>query len=334
MATEIYIADHESAELMDLARLFGSDDGYRVRVGSAMTAAAEEIRLQIGSAEVLCVAMGEVTSEVMDAAPALRLIAKTGIGVDNIDLEAARDRGLSVIRTGNVNPEGVAEYLLGATIALLRRFGPMDRGLRSGRYDELRLTHSGLLPTITGRTIGILGFGSIGQRYASLLAPHGVELIALDPYGSGDVAQEMGVELVSKQAFFARSEVVAIAAVLTPETRHLIGREELRAMPAHAVVVNAARGPIVDERALVEALETGDIAGAALDVFEVEPLAAESPLLKLDNVLLTPHLAGATKHGFSRIGSRVFELVKLVLGGVPIPADSVVVEGAGLAVAR
>lgn len=328
---EVYVPDREAAEYMGLERRFAAHDAFQVRAGTPLTATAEEVAAGIGSAEVVCVAMGKVTAEVMDGAPNLRLIAKTGIGVDNIDLVAAEERRIPVIRAGNVNREGVAEYLLGALIALYRRFPQMDAAVRAGRYQEMRASNSGRLPALTGKTVGIVGLGAIGRRFARLVAPHEVRLIALDPHADPEAARELGVELMPKDRFFEECDVVAVAAVLTPETHHLVGREDLEALPDSAVIVNGARGPIIDEHALAEALESGSIAGAALDVFEIEPLAPESPLLKLENVLLTPHLAGTTSYGYERIGERVVELVSKFVVGEPLPPDSVVVAGVGLA---
>lgn len=332
-AAEIYVPDRESAEYMGLEAGLRAR-GYDVRVGTNMNAGAEEIAAGIGEAEIVCVAMGHVTAEVMDHAPNLRLIAKTGIGVDNIEVEAARERGIPVIRTGNVNQEGVAEYLLGATIALYRRFAEIDAAMREGNYQPLRGRYSGRLPALTGKTLGILGYGAIGKRLAKLAAPHELRMIALDPYADQQAADEAGVELVPKDTFFREADIVAVAAVLTPETHHLVGAAELAAMRPSSVLVNGARGPIVDEAALTEALRSRQIAGAALDVFEVEPLPGDSPLLELDNVLLTPHLAGTTDYGYERIGARVVELIDLFLNGGRLPPDSIVVDGSGIEVAR
>jgi D-3-phosphoglycerate dehydrogenase len=287
----------------------------------------------IGDADVVAVAFGRVDDAVMDAAPNLRLIVKCGIGVDCIDVEAARRRDIPVLRAAGVNFNSVAEWVLGAMISHLRRFIPLDRAVRNGGWQDERGRWTGVLPGLPGRTLGLFGVGSIGSRVAELAAAHGMHVIGFDPYLSVEAAGRVGVELVERDALFQRADVVSIHAVLTEETHHAVGRPELVQMPATAILVNSARGPIVDEAALVQALRTGEIAGAALDVLELEPAAPDNPLLTMDQVLLSPHLAGCTDTGYREIGAKASQLIDDVLRGVAVPADCVVSGGGVLRVA-
>ncbi|QEC49511.1 hypothetical protein FSW04_19355 [Baekduia soli] len=327
----VYLPDIESAERMRARRLL-EDRGFDVRVGDAFAASEQEVLAGIGDAEAVCVALGRVTAAVMDGAPELRLVVKTGIGVDNIDVAAARERNLPVLRMGRVNSFGPAEWVIGAAIAHLRRFSAMDAAVRRGEWGDLRQGASGLLPALTGRTLGIAGLGAIGQYLATLGRAHGMEVIAHDPYLPAEAAGRVGARLVSREDLFAQADVLSMNMVLTDETHHFVSTDELARMKPTALLANCSRGPVVDEAALAAALRDGVIAGAVIDVFEVEPPSADNPLFALEQVLLTPHLAGCTDHGYQEIGALTAELVDRFAHGRPVPRSSVVVEGEGLLV--
>jgi D-3-phosphoglycerate dehydrogenase / 2-oxoglutarate reductase len=331
MRTTVYVADREAAERMGVAGQL-SDRGFEVRTGSEFAAPAEQVAGEIGDARAVCTALSAISAAVMDAAPELQLIVKSGIGVDNIDVAAARERGLPVLRAGGVNSDGPAEWVIGAAIALLRRFGAMDAAVRRGEWADLRRSSSGLLPALTGRTLGIAGLGSIGAKLAALGRAHGMTVIAYDPYLSPDVADEAGVRLVERDELFRTADVVSLNVVLTEQTRHFVSTAELGMMRPEAVLLNCSRGPVVDEAALAAALADGTIAGAAIDVFESEPPAADNPLFELDNVLLTPHLGGCTDYGYREIGELTAELVDRFFLGEPVPRLSVAAEAPSLAV--
>jgi len=237
----------------------------------------------------------------------LEIVAKIGTGIDNVDLKAARDLGIPVTYTPGVNAQAVAEHAVGLTIAVRRDIVRNYELLASGKWrDEAALTQG-----LTGQTVGIVGFGRIGSRVAALLSGFNVELLAYDPYVLEQDTDISGAELTSLDDLLARSNVLSINAELTEETEGLIGRRELDLLKDSAVLVNTARGPVVSESALVEALEEDRIAGAGLDVFETEPLPADSRLHDFDNVVATPHAAGITRK--SRVES-VETLVSNVLG--------------------
>ena len=221
---------------------------------------------------------------VFAACPALRLVARVGVGFDAIDLDAATAAGVAVTVTPGTNSSSVADHALGLMLAVIRRIAEHDAAVRAGRWPRGSEAIGGEL---TGRTVGLVGYGAIGRLVARRLVGFDVALLAADPaYTGGDLA-----EPVMLPDLLARASVVSLHAPLVPSTRQLIGAAELRAMGHEAILVNTARGGLVDEEALLGALETGAIAGAGLDVFAREPPAVER-FAALRNVVLAPHLAG------------------------------------------
>jgi len=329
-AADVYVPEIEARDRMGV-EAFLRERGYDPRCGDAVSPpSASEVAAAIGGADVVAVALGRVDDAVMAAAPGLRLIVKCGIGVDCIEVEAARRRGIPVLRAGGVNFDGVAEWVIGTAILHLRRLRELDRLVRERRWLTDRPQLPGIVPGLKGRTIGLFGVGSIGSRTAELARVHGMRVIGFDPY----VDEAPGVELVARDALFREADVVSVHAVLTEESRHAIGAAELALMKPDALLVNAARGPIVDQAALADALRARAIGGAALDVFEVEPLEDDSPLMELDNVLLSPHVAGATDSGYKEIGGLSAALIDAFLRGEPVPRNCVVVQTGDLVVAQ
>lgn len=321
MPLRAYVPDAESHERMGLGRRLAGLDGIAVRLGGPAIAASEqETVAAIGDAEVICTALRPVTARVIAAAPELRLIVKTGIGTDNIALDAARARGIPVVRTAGVNFAGVAEYAIAGMLAFQRRFRDFDRAVRDGRWAETRAEWSGRIETLGGRTLGIAGLGAVGREVARLGLAHGMAVIAHDPYVTAADARRCGVLPVDKAELLRDADILSLNLLLTDETRHYIGEPELAAMKPGALLVNSSRGPVVDEAALARALQARALGGAVLDVFELEPLAAGSPLLALDNCLLTPHLAGCTRAGYEEIGTKAAELVAAFAHGEELPA--------------
>jgi D-3-phosphoglycerate dehydrogenase len=255
--------------------------------------------------DALCVMMGRVTPATLAAdAQRLKLIARFGVGYDTIDVEACTRRGVMI----TIAPDGVrrpvATTVITFVLALAQKLLVKDRITRSGRWAE-KLDHIGM--GLTGRTLGAIGLGNIGAEVFRLAAPFGMKHLACDPYASAASARELGVELCGFDELLQRSDFVSVMCPLNEQTRGLIGPRELGAMKPTAYLINTARGPIVQEKALYEALKSGRIAGAGLDVFEVEPTPADNPLLSLDNVIVTPHglcftdecLTGLARSAFS-----------------------------------
>jgi D-3-phosphoglycerate dehydrogenase len=232
-----------------------------------------------------------VDKTVIDNAKNLKIIARAGVGLDNIDVDYAVRRGIKVISTPDASTKAVAELTIGLMIALARRIIKFDRLMHNGEWCR----NSKLGVELTGKTLGIIGLGRIGGQVARLAKVFGMRIVAYDPYVSPIKAEKLKVELKKNlNDLLIESDFVSIHASLTSETRGLMGERELRLMKPTAFLINTARGAIVDEDALVKALKEKWIAGAALDVYSEEPLPKEHPLREMENVILTPHIGGST----------------------------------------
>jgi D-3-phosphoglycerate dehydrogenase len=326
------VADTEASERMGLGAQLESSSDFEARFGRELIAKAATVEAEVGDAEVVCVALGEVSAAAIAAAPDLRLIVKCGIGVDNIDAEAAAEAGIPVLRVGGVNFRGVAEYVIGAMIALSRHMVAFDEAVRQDEWVPVRTEWTGRVQALTDRTLGIVGVGSIGAEVARLAGAHGMRLLGYDPYLDPAVAAQLGVTLTSKEDLLETADIVSLSLLLNESTEGFISDPELALMKPSALLINASRGPIVDEAALIRALESRQIAAAALDVFEVEPLPLGSKLISLDNCLLSPHLAGCTDYGYREIGTAAMGLLESFRERRPVPVGSVVVGGGELLV--
>ncbi|NOZ28210.1 MAG: hydroxyacid dehydrogenase [Chloroflexi bacterium] len=247
------------------------------------------------------------------AGPTLRVIARAGIGVDNVDIPAATERGILVVNTPDAPTESTAEHAVALLLAVAKRVTAGDRGLRGADIPRSQLFGT----EARGRVLGVVGFGRIGRRVAEICALGlKMRVIAYDPYVDRERADALGVEMVdSLEALLERADFVTLHVALTPETRHLIGERELRRMKPGAYLINVSRGPVVDEAALIRALEEGHLAGAALDVFDPEPPSPENPLLHMDNVVVTPHTGSFTDLGVKAMSEGAVEQVLQVLRG-------------------
>lgn len=226
------------------------------------------------------------TRRVIENCPDLRIIARSGVGFDAVDLDACNDKGILVTTTPGVNHHAVAEHTISLLMGVARDFPKQDQHVRAGNW--LRRA----FPRVMGTTLGIVGLGRIGQAVATRARGLGMNVAAFDPYANKDFAYEWKVQLTSLDDLYARSDYVSLHSPSTPETYHMINKESLAKMKPGSVLINTARGSLVNEADLVDALKSGHLRGAGLDVYEVEPLPTSSPLLELDNVLLSGHTAG------------------------------------------
>lgn len=242
------------------------------------------------------------------------VIAQNGVGYDHIDLEAARQHGIRVTNVPDYGSEEVAAHALALILALARRLPMYDKIVRAGRWDKLS---AGKILRLSRATLGILGLGRIGRSLAKQASGLGYRTIASDPYVSGEVFDEYKVKPVDLSTLVTESDYLSLCASYTPETHHIIGAKEFAQMKPTTVLVNTARGKLVDEEALVEALRSGQIAAAGLDVFPQEPIPVGSPLLSLDNVLLTPHSAWYSVDSLQIQSARTAREVALALKGEP-----------------
>jgi D-3-phosphoglycerate dehydrogenase len=250
-----------------------------------------------------------VTRAAIAAATRLEVIGRAGAGVDTIDVEAATERGIIVMNTPGGNTTAVAEHTLALLLALARRVPVADATLKAGRWEKTRLQGVELL----GKTLGILGLGRIGTEVARRALGFRMQVLAYDPYLTRDAAERLGVESVELDELLSRSDFITIHTPLTGDTRHLIGEAELARMKPGVRLINCARGGIIDEAALACALASGHVGGAGLDVFEQEPPPADHPLLRFEQVVLTPHLGAATDEAQSAVARAIADQVADVL---------------------
>ncbi len=247
-----------------------------------------------------------VTDDLIAGAPHLKVIARAGTGVDNVDLAAATRRGVAVLNAPGANTVSAAEHTIALLLALFRRIPEAAASMRCGQWDRKRFAGTEL----RGKTLGIVGLGRIGLHVAAVGRAFGMQVLAHDPYLSEERARQQRVELLELDALLERADVVTLHLPLTERTRHLLDRERLARMKPTAVVVNTARGALIDEQALVEAVEQGRLGGAALDVFDPEPLPEDSPLRSVERILTTPHLAASTSEAQERVAQEICVAVR------------------------
>jgi D-3-phosphoglycerate dehydrogenase len=273
----------------------------------------EELVACIGEYDALVVRSGtEVTSEVIEAADRLKVIGRAGVGVDNVDVRAATRRGILVVNTPGANTISAAEHAMTLVLALSRNIAPANISLKSRTWERQKFTGV----EVYNKTFGIVGLGRIGTEVARRALAFGMRVIAADPYISPDHAARLDVRLVETSEIIEKADYISLHLPLTRETYHLLGEKEFATMKDGVRIINCARGGICDEEALYDAILSGKVAGAALDVYEHEP-PLDSPLLKLDSVLTTPHLGASTEEAQINVAVEVAHQVVNALRGEP-----------------
>lgn len=272
----------------------------------------DELLREIPSYEALLVrSETKVTKVVLGVADKLKVVGRAGVGVDNIDITAAKERGVAVVNAPLAATNAVAELTLAHMLALSRQIPRADQGTKEGKWEKKALMGSEL----QGKTLGLLGVGRIGGRVAELCQAFGMDVVVYDPYVDASRAKELRVtKLETPTEVVERADFVSVHVPLTAETKHLVGADLLKSFKKGSFVLNVARGGIIDEKALHDAIVNGQIAGAGLDTFEVEPVKT-SPLAALPNVIFTPHLGASTTEAQVKAGMMVAEQVRKVLAG-------------------
>ena len=264
----------------------------------------------------------KVTADLMDAAGRLRAIGRAGVGVDNIDVGAATARGIVVMNAPDGNTITTAEHTIALLVALARRVPQGNASLKAGRWERKRFVGVEL----QGKTLGIIGLGRIGRVVASRARAFGMHIIAYDPFVAPEQARDLELEIAPLDDLFSRADFLTVHTPLTAETRGIVGARAFARMKPGMRIINCARGGLVDERALYEAIKAGTVAGAALDVFEEEPPPPDHPLLALDEVIVTPHLGASTREAQEGVAVTVAEQMRDYLltgalrGAVNVPA--------------
>ncbi|WEJ11529.1 hydroxyacid dehydrogenase [Sinorhizobium prairiense] len=267
------------------------------------------------------VRMGRFGAAAIDAAPSLRVLSKHGVGVDNIDVDAASRRDIPVVVAAGANALSVAEHAIALILASVKRIVPLDSGLRAGRWEKPGFAGKEL----AGMTVGLVGFGAIARQTAAFAQSLGMKVRAYDPFADENafayagVARETDVDVL-----IAGSNIISLHCPLTPDTRKLLDDRRLGLMKPGSYVINTGRGGLIDEDALLRAIESGHIAGAGLDTFQTEPPAADHPFWNHQNIVVTPHIGGVTEEANARVGVEAVEGVLAVVEGRPLGRERIV----------
>jgi D-3-phosphoglycerate dehydrogenase len=281
--------------------LFKSQPGWNTIVSNP-----KEYAKCLAEADALIVRSAvQVTREVLEKAPRLRVIGRAGVGVDNVDLEAATEAGVLVMNTPGGNAISVAEHTLALMLAMARHIPQANVSTRAGKWEKKKFMGTEL----RGKTLGIIGLGSIGREVVKRARAFDMRIVAHDPYVTSRIAADLEIELLDLPALYAASDYITLHVALTPETHNILSRDAFAQMKTGVRIVNCARGEMVDQDALDEAIQSGKVADAALDVFASEPVRAECPLFRSEAVLATPHIGGSTEEAQEIVGVRIAEQV-------------------------
>lgn len=313
----VLVAEKLAPSVLDI---FGDEVEVRHVDGTDRAALFEAL----GDADALLVRSAtKVDDEALLHAPRLTVVARAGVGLDNVEVPAATERGVMVVNAPTSNIVSAAEHAIALLLAVARRVPAADASLRDGQWK--RSAFSGV--ELSGKTVGVVGLGKIGQLFAQRVAAFGTKLIAYDPYIAPARAAQLGIELVGFDELLSRADAISIHLPKTPETLGLIGADQLAKTKQGVIVVNAARGGLIDEQALADAVRDGQVGGAGIDVFETEP-TTESPLFALAQVVVTPHLGASTGEAQDRAGTDVARSVLAALRGEFVPDAVNVLSGA------
>ncbi|QBY54820.1 hydroxyacid dehydrogenase [Cupriavidus oxalaticus] len=301
------------SEFMDDAAVQALRAGFDLRYEPGWVDRRAELLDALPGAQALIVRnRTQVDAALLAGAPSLRVVGRLGVGLDNIDVEACRERGIRVIPAAGANARSVAEYVVTTAALLLRGAYGSSAQVAAGQWPRARLSEG---REALGKTLGLVGFGDIGRQAAALAQAFGMQVAAFDPMLAADdpVWARTGVRSVALDTLLAQSDAVSLHVPLVAATRHLLDAQRIAGMKRGAVLINTARGGVVDEAALAQALRDGHLGGAALDVFEHEPLPAGSVLADVPNLILTPHIGGVTQEANARVSMMIAQQVRQTL---------------------
>jgi D-3-phosphoglycerate dehydrogenase len=300
----VLVTDKLAEEGLALLR---AEPGIEVVVDTALAKDPAALKEALADADGIIIRSGtRLTAEVLEGQSRLKAIARAGVGVDNIDVPAASHQGIVVMNTPGGNTISTAEHTVALLLALSRNVAPADASLKAGRWDRTKFTGSQL----EGKTIGIIGLGRVGQGVAQRARGFEMTVLGFDPFLSAEKALELGIESVARlDDLWGRCDYITLHTPLTPETRNLVGRAAIEKMRPGVRIINCARGGLIDEAALAEALDSGKVAGAAIDVFDPEPPLPDHPLVKHPKVLVTPHLGASTEEAQVNVAVEAAQLL-------------------------
>ncbi|MDD5428242.1 MAG: phosphoglycerate dehydrogenase [Candidatus Omnitrophica bacterium] len=306
MSFKVLISDALSKEAVDILE---KEKEFKVDVNTKLT--PDELKKVIKDYDALLVRSAtKVTKDVIAAADKLKIVGRAGVGLDNVDVEAASKKGIIVVNTPAGNTISTAEHAFSMLLALSRKIPQADLSVKKGEWDRKKF----MGVEVYGKTLGIVGLGRIGTEVAKRALSFGMKVLAYDPFLSADKAKDLGIELVDLTTIYKNADYITVHTPLTEETKHMISDKEFALMKKNVRLINCARGGIIDEEALVKAIESGKVAGAAFDVFEAEP-PKNSKLSKLDKVVLTPHLGASTEEAQVNVAIDVANTVRDALLG-------------------
>ena len=307
-AMKVLVTDPIAEESIEFMRRNGLDVDVKTEISH------DELLDLIGGYDALIVrSRTRVTRDVIEVAERLKIIGRAGVGVDNIDVKFATERGIVVVNAPGGNSVSAAEHTIGLILALVRRIPQADRSVKEGKWERKRFVGVEL----RGKTLGVVGLGRVGYEVAKRMRCFEMNILAYDPYVSEERARSVGAKLVSLEEILRNSDIITIHVPKTKETEGMISYKEFEIMKDGVYIVNTARGGIVDERALYDAILSGKVAGAALDVYEREP-PEDNPLLNLDNVVTTPHIGASTREAQMIVGMTVAEDIVNFFKGLPV----------------
>ncbi|MCK4325317.1 phosphoglycerate dehydrogenase, partial [bacterium] len=293
---KVLVSDPLSEEGLEILK---KEKDIEVKVATKLS--TDELKKRIKDADALIVRSGtNVTTELIQAGSSLKVIGRAGVGVDNVDVEAATEKGVIVMNSPGANTISTAEHTVALLLSLSRNIPQAYLSLKQKKWERKKF----MGVEVYGKVLGIIGLGRIGGEVAKRAQVMGMQIIACDPFLSPERAKRLEVKLVELKELLGQADYITVHTPFTDETKHLIGPEEFKLMKDGVKIINCARGGIIDEKALYEAMKSGKVTGGALDVYEEEP-PFDSPLMELDNLVLTPHLGASTREAQRKVAIEI-----------------------------